>query len=276
MKKYLVIGNPIEHSLSPRLHNFWFKEAGIDAVYDKKKINENDIKGIIDEIKNDRIHGVNVTVPFKKSVIPFLDELTPKADKVQSVNTIIKKNNKIIGGNTDIVGFETSLSFHKYELKNKKIFILGAGGVVPSIIYVLKKEGVSRIALSNRTKKNTDNLKRIYSDLEIIDWGQTTEFDMIINATSLGLKDEDKIELDIKKRTNSPKFFYDLIYKTGERQTNFIERGNELGHITQNGSLMFVYQAEGSFKLWGNANDCNWSSQFTQRSLDFLDLMNYP
>ena len=74
------------------IHNFWFKEAGIDAVYDKKKINENDIKGIIDEIKNDRVHGVNVTIPFKKSVIPFLDELTPKADKVQSVNTIIKKN----------------------------------------------------------------------------------------------------------------------------------------------------------------------------------------
>ena len=153
MKKYLVIGNPIEHSLSPKLHNFWFKEANIDAVYDKKNINENDIKGIVDEVKNDKIHGVNVTVPFKKSVIPFLDELTPEADKVQSVNTIIKKNNKIIGANTDIYGFEKSLDFNNYKLKNKKIFILGAGGVVPSIIYVLKKKKVSKIILSNRTKK---------------------------------------------------------------------------------------------------------------------------
>ncbi len=210
---------------------------------------------------------------------------------MQSVNTIIKKNNKIIGANTDIHGFETSLSFHKYELKNKKVFILGAGGVVPSIIYVLKKEGVSRIALSNRTKKNTDNLKKIYPDLEIIDWGQTTEFDMIINATSLGLKDEDKIELDfnytkakheeykggldIKRRTDPPKFFYDLIYKKGKKQTDFILKGKKLGHKTQDGSLMFVYQAMEAFGLWGNENDCDWNSQFAQDSLEFLDLINF-
>ena len=272
MKKYLVIGNPIEHSLSPKLHNFWFKEAKIDAVYDKKKINENDIKGIVDELKNDKIHGLNVTVPFKKSVIPFLDELTPEADKVQSVNTIIKKNNKIIGANTDIYGFETSLDFNNYKLKNKKIFILGAGGVVPSIIYVLKKKGVSKIILSNRTKKKLDNLKKIYPRLEIIDWGQTTEFDMIINATSLGLKDEDKIELNIKRKSDYPKFFYDLIYKKGGRKTDFISKGAELGNITQDGSLMFIYQAMAAFELWGNKNYCDWSSQFTQRSLDFLNL----
>ena len=274
MKKYLVIGNPIDHSLSPKLHNFWFNKAGIDAVYEKKKINENDIKEIVNEVKNDRIHGINVTVPFKKFVIPFLDELTPKAEAVQSVNTIIKKNNKIVGANTDIYGFESSLSFHRYELKNKKVFILGAGGVVPSILYVLKKCGVSRIALSNRTKKKTDSLKKIFPNLEIIDWGQTPEFDMIINATSLGLKDEDKIILDIKRNAGSPQFFYDLIYKTGEKKTNFIKKGDELGHITQDGSLMFVHQAEESFRLWDNEKDCDWSPEFTQTSIDFLGLRN--
>ena len=276
MKKYLVIGNPIEHSLSPKLHNFWFEKAEIDAVYNKKKINENDIKKIIDEVKNDRVHGVNVTIPFKKSVIPFLDELTPKADKVQSVNTIIKKNNKIIGANTDIHGFEKSLGFNNYKLKNKKVFILGAGGVVSSIIYVLKKEGVSKITLSNRTKKKADNLKKIYPDLEVIDWGQTTEFDMIINATSLGLKDEDKIELDIKRRTDSPKFFYDLIYKTrGKQATDFILKGEKLGYKTQDGSLMFVYQAMEAFGLWGYEKNCDWSSQFVKKSLEILDLDNF-
>jgi len=258
-KKFLVIGNPIDHSLSPKLHNYWIKKYKIDAVYEKKLLNNNEIKDLIFNIREEKLHGINVTVPFKKFVIPFLDELTPKAETVQSVNTIIKKNNKIVGANTDIYGFESSLSFHRYELKNKKVFILGAGGVVPSILYVLKKCGVSRIALSNRTKKKTDSLKKIFPNLEIIDWGQTPEFDMIINATSLGLKDEDKIILDIKRNAGSPQFFYDLIYKTGEKKTNFIKKGDELGHITQDGSLMFVHQAEESFRLWDNEKDCDLS-----------------
>ena len=117
MKKYLVIGNPINHSLSPKLHNKWFKTAEIEAVYDKKKMEEKDLKEIINEVKNEKIDGINVTVPFKKAVIPFLDELTPEARKVQSVNTILKKNNKVIGANTDIYGFEASLAYKNFELK---------------------------------------------------------------------------------------------------------------------------------------------------------------
>ena len=97
MKKYLVIGNPIDHSLSPRLHNYWFKENNIDAVYEKKQVKENDIEEIILEMRNGKIDGINVTVPFKKSVIPFLDELDNLAKKTQSVNTIYKDKNKIIG-----------------------------------------------------------------------------------------------------------------------------------------------------------------------------------
>ena len=88
MKKYLVIGNPIEHSLSPKLHNYWIKKNNIEAVYDKKQINESDIEFVIDEIKNEKINGINVTVPFKKLVIPFMDELSSEANESQSVNTI--------------------------------------------------------------------------------------------------------------------------------------------------------------------------------------------
>ena len=131
MKKYFVIGNPIEHSLSPKLHNHWFKENNINALYDKKQVNETDIERIISEVKTGKIDGINVTVPFKKSVIPFLDKLTFLAEKTQSVNTIFKKKNKVIGDNTDVGGFERSLKHINYDVKNKKVFILGAGGVVP-------------------------------------------------------------------------------------------------------------------------------------------------
>ena len=196
MKKYLVIGNPVEHSLSPKLHNYWIKENKINAVYDKKLLNENAIKEVINEVKNEKINGINVTVPFKKSVIPFVDELTTLAEETESVNTIFKKNNKIFGDNTDVGGFLQSLKNINYTVKNKKIFILGAGGVAPSIIVALRNLGVSKISLSNRTKVKAENLKKKHPELNIVDWGEIPNFDMIINATSVGLKKTDEIKLN--------------------------------------------------------------------------------
>jgi len=153
MKKFLVIGNPIEHSLSPTLHNYWIKDNNIDAIYEKTKLDEYELEHIVLQIKQKKIEGVNVTVPFKKAIIPFLDELTAEATSTQSVNTLYLKDNKVIGHNTDIVGFETSIKKSKFNIFNKEVLILGAGGVVPSIIFALKKMKVSKIKISNRTKE---------------------------------------------------------------------------------------------------------------------------
>ena len=196
MKKFLVIGNPIEHSLSPELHNYWIKKNNIDAIYEKQKINEDQLKQYILQVKNKKINGINVTVPFKKKIIPYLDELSVEAKSTQSVNTIYQKNNKIVGHNTDIFGFRTSIEKTEYDLKNKEVLILGAGGVVSSIIFSLIKMKVSKIKISNRTKKKAENLKKIYKDLKIIKWGNISNFDMIINATSLGLKKKDSLNLN--------------------------------------------------------------------------------
>tara|TARA_B100000902_G_C26878642_1_gene701453 strand:- start:41 stop:451 length:411 start_codon:yes stop_codon:yes gene_type:complete len=134
MKKYFVIGNPIDHSLSPKLHNYWLKKNKIDAVYDKKKTNENGLKDIVSEIKEGKINGINVTVPFKKTIIPYLDKLSTEAEQTQSVNTIILNNDNLVGHNTDIEGFSKAIKNLNFNMKRKKILILGAGGVVPSII----------------------------------------------------------------------------------------------------------------------------------------------
>ena len=249
MKKYLVIGNPIEHSHSPKLHNFWLKENNINAVYDKKQLNENNLESIVKEIKNGKIDGVNVTIPFKKSILPFLDQLTPVAEETQSVNTVFKKDNKVVGDNTDVEGFRCALKHIKYNAKNKKIFILGAGGVVTSIIKALKRIGVSEIILSNRTKKKADVIKEIYPDLKIVEWGETPDFDMIINATSLGLKKTDEIKLNYKK-LGPHKLFYDIIYNPAE--TNFLIKAKKFGNQVENGRMMFIYQAQLSFKIWHN------------------------
>jgi len=247
MKKFIVIGNPIEHSLSPKLHNYWIKKNNIDAIYDKKLLEEEELENIIDKVKKEEINGINVTLPFKKLVIPYLDKITPEAEKSQSVNTIYKENNKVIGHNTDIAGFELGLRHFKYDVKEKKVFILGSGGVVSSIILALKKMGVSKIILSNRTKKKAEDLKKIFNDLEIIDWGDTPKFDMIINATSIGLKNEDGINLDYSN-IGSDKFFYDVIYNP--RETIFLKRAKLFGNNTENGKMMFIYQAHQAFTIW--------------------------
>ena len=124
MKNYLVIGNPIEHSLSPKLHNYWIKENNIEAKYEKLKLNENEIKSLILEVREQKLNGVNVTVPFKKKVINYLDDLSSEAEKTQSVNTIYFKNNRVVGHNTDIEGFEMAIKNLKFNIKGKKIFIL--------------------------------------------------------------------------------------------------------------------------------------------------------
>ena len=247
MKKYLDIGNPIEHSLSPKLHNYWLKENNINAIYDKKKLGENELKNIISEVKEEKINGINVNVPFKKSVIPFLDKLSSEAKDTQSLNTIYFQNGITIGHNTDIAGFELAIKYAKYDISNKKIFILGAGGVAPSIIYSLKKMKASKITLSNRTKEKAENLKNLFKDIEIVDWGKTTSFDMIINATSIGLKNEDSLDFDYS--ANGPdKFFYDVIYNP--RETIFLKRAKLFGNKTENGKMMFIYQAHQAFTIW--------------------------
>jgi shikimate dehydrogenase len=247
MKKFLVIGNPIEHSLSPELHNYWIKKNNINAIYEKQKLNEDQLKQYISKVKDKKIDGINVTIPFKKTIIPYLDELSIEAKSTQSVNTIYQKDNKVIGHNTDIFGFKTSIEKTEYDLENKEVLILGAGGVVPSIIFSLIKMKVSKVTISNRTKEKAENLKKIYKDLEIIKWGDISNFDMIINATSLGLKKEDNLNFDFSSISGN-KFFYDVIYNPSE--TNFLKMGRELGNKTLNGKLMFIYQAVSAFKIW--------------------------
>ena len=246
MKKFFVIGNPIDHSLSPKLQNHWLKENNINASYDKIKLEELEVKDFIRDIKEQKIAGCNVTVPFKKTVIPFLDKLSPEAEQTQSVNTITFNNGDLVGHNTDIAGFDTAIKKLNFSLKGKRVLILGAGGVVPSIIFALKNMHVQEITISNRTKEKAENLKVLFSNLKILEWGNLTDFHMLINATSLGLKNE-KINLNFSNLGHN-KLFYDIIYNPSE--TQFLKMGKQLGHKTENGKTMFVYQAMEAFKLW--------------------------
>tara|TARA_Y100000389_G_scaffold199412_1_gene237740 strand:- start:78 stop:872 length:795 start_codon:yes stop_codon:yes gene_type:complete len=247
MKKFLVIGNPIDHSLSPKLHNYWIKQNNINAIYEKQKLEKNDLENLILEVKEKKIYGINVTVPFKKSVIPFLDILSVEAQKTQSVNTVYLDDNKVIGHNTDIGGFEMSIQKLNINLSNKKVLILGAGGVVPSIILALMRMKVFQVIVSNRTKEKAENLKNLFNNITVIDWGEIPNVDMYINATSLGLKEDDEMHLDFSSISKN-KFFYDVIYNP--KETDFLKTGKKLGNVAINGKLMFIYQALIAFNIW--------------------------
>ena len=252
MKKYLVIGNPIGHSLSPLIHNYWMKKHGLlDSIYEKRRVEEKNLNKIVEDIKNDKIAGVNVTVPFKKLIIKFLDKLDSTAEKTESVNTLLKENNKIIGYNTDQLGFGLTIRElfpHQVEnkmastLQGKNIFILGSGGVTSSIIDVLENENVN-IFLSNRTKKKAEELKNKYSKIEILDWGKRPEIcDIVINTTSIGLTENEKIKIDFSDcKKDKNKLFYDLIYNP--KETNFLKEARLRGNKTMNGQMMFLNQA---------------------------------
>ena len=246
MKKFFVIGNPINHSLSPELHNFWLKKNKINAVYDKIKLEESELKDFINKLRNEEIHGINVTVPFKNKVIKYLDKLSSEVETTDSVNTIYKSGVDIVGHNTDVAGFELGLRHAKISVLRKSILILGAGGVVPSIVYSLLNMGCKKIFLSNRTIEKAVNIKKKFNEIEVLKWGEKPDFDIVINATSVGLKDD---TLDINLNTKD-KIFYDIIYNP--KETQFLKKAKENGNRTENGMFMFIYQANQSFSIWNN------------------------
>ena len=211
VKNYLIIGNPVEHSLSPKIHNYWFKENNINSVYKKKLLEKNQLGDLTKEIKNGNIDGANVTVPFKQEIIPYLDKLSDLSEKTQSVNTIYKQDNKIIGDNTDAFGFSQSLKFNNLDLQKKDILILGAGGVVPSIICALEELLVNQIYIKNRTYEKIIKLKDNFKNIIPLKWDDETNCDIVINATSLGLKPNDEININFENMTNDV-IFYDTIY----------------------------------------------------------------
>ena len=227
------------------MHNHWYKTHNEDAIYEKKKVEEKELEEVISDIKSGKISGINVTVPFKNSVIKHLDNLSKIADATQSVNTIYKHNGSIYGHNTDCEGFVLSLIQTEFKLEGKTAFILGAGGVTSSIVYSLKSRGVSKIYVSNRTKQKAENLKNLFPEIEILDWGnKPSNFDIVINTTSIGLEEGDEIEINFSDCKD--KLFYDLIYS---RKTNFL-KDREILNYTKNGMSMFVFQAQIAYESW--------------------------
>ena len=253
-KQYGIIGKSLSYSLSPNLNNFWFKKNNLKANYSLIEIESEQIKDVIDKIRTKKLCGINVTIPYKQKIIPYLDLIVNDAKETYSVNTVYLNNeNKVVGENSDVYGFEKSFinKFNNIDLIEKNFLILGAGGVIPSLIYALKKKKIKKIFISNRTLQKAENLKKKFPFIEIIPWEAILEksenMDVIINGTSLGTKNSTDFETLIMK-FKSDLIYYDVVYNPLE--TKMLKNFKKKQIITFNGLEMFLYQGQRSFSLW--------------------------
>jgi len=243
---YGIIGNPIDRSFSPTLHTKMFKKYHINAVYVPFK--SDNIKDAIIGLKGLSIKGVNITLPYKEKAFFFIDHADEDAQILKSVNTIKNVDGKLYGYNTDFKGFMEALR-NNFNYKGKNITLIGAGGAARGVIYALYKLGIKKINIMNRTISKAENLQREFSDLIKINvYGLNAkeivgDSDMIINATSVGLKNSN-MPIDIKNVEKSD--IVDIIYP----DTELIKQAKLKGLRTMNGIEMLVNQAFYSFKIW--------------------------
>ena len=162
MKKvYGIIGKPLEHSLSPILHNFWFKKYKVDATYSIINVDEKNLGDVVTKIKNKSLNGINITLPYKQKIINHIDKIINDAEITGSVNTLLQdEDGFIVGENTDVFGLQAAYLKEMDTDLNKKTLIIGAGGVAPSVILALQKSGIKNISIINRTKEKCLFLKK--------------------------------------------------------------------------------------------------------------------
>ncbi len=258
---YGIIGNPVKHSLSPVMHNTAFKALAVDAVYQLFPLEEDEVESFLKDVRktNSPIFGLNVTVPYKEKVIPFLDALSPFAQKAMAVNTIVVEPDRhLTGHNTDGAGFLAHLAELQFDVKGKRIVVLGAGGTARSILTALclLPERPESIHLYNRTHQKA---KGLVADLgKRMDVGLVTVeasiddlnielADLLINTTSVGLHSDDPCLVD-DSLIHSDMLVYDVIYRPA--LTPLLKLAQAAGAKTANGLGLLFYQGVLSFQHW--------------------------
>ena len=254
LKTYAVIGDPIEHSLSPTIHNAAYRELQLECTYIAYRVATGDLATGIESLKKIKISGFNVTIPHKIEMMNYLDNVDENCKKIGAVNTVLNDDGILRGFNTDMDGFLEPIKRKEIEIKNSKILLLGAGGASRAIIAGFQKENAREITIVNRTKTNGDELAQFSNELGLNATSNTIEdmnlfdsnFDFIVNASSLGLKNEDNIIPE--KLFDEKTIVYDIVYKPVK--TNLINKAKEKNCKIIFGYEMLLGQAIRSFEIW--------------------------
>ena len=241
-----IIGKPLKQSLSPYLHNYWIKKYGLASYYLPLPIdNINYLKGAIKKLN---FLGLNITIPYKKSIINQLDTIDEGARKIKAVNTLICINNKLKGLNTDIIGFKKGLLKKNWN-KKRPVIVFGAGGAAEAILYFLKLENIRDITVVNRTKKRAIEIARKYKNIKFSSDFKLDikEAGLIINTSSLGMIGYPELTINLSK-VNKEAIIYDIVYNPINTYIITEAKKNKLEVVT--GLDMFLEQARASFEVW--------------------------
>jgi len=257
-----IIGENIENSLSPLIHNQIILKHFLNFCYLPFQVAETDLNKAIQGIKALNIRGANITFPYKEKIIKFLDEVEESARRIRAVNTIVNNKGILTGYNTDVIGFKKSLQEDgKFVIKEKKAVILGAGGAARAVVYALLEEEIEEICIFNRTLEKAKKIKQDLSSffpkshirvfpLEKEDLKDKIEKShLLVNSTSIGMALRvDNTPLPDEKLFHPNLLVYDLIYHPAK--TLFLRQAEKSGAKIINGLPMLVYQGIESFYLW--------------------------
>jgi shikimate dehydrogenase len=253
-KTYAVIGDPIDHSFSPALHNAAFLFMGLDCTYIAYRIPKGELESGIGALKKIGIAGFNVTIPHKVDMMKFLDEVDNECNLVGATNTVVNNLGYLKGYNTDVEGFLEPIKKRKIDSKDSDVLLIGAGGTARAIIVGFSKEKVHKISIANRTRQSAEELIKfaknlgVESDyLDLQSAGEATNrYKFVVNATSVGLKG---VGCPISTRNiNRDSIVYDIVYIPVE--TPLIEQSKNQGATIIYGWEMLLAQAMKSFEIW--------------------------
>lgn len=244
-----LIGNPVEHSRSPKMHNGAFAALGLDHIYELWQTEDDEVAVRVASIREQGIGGANVTVPHKQAVMPYLDEVSETARRIGAVNTIIPRGDRLIGDNTDAYGFTASIAEKYPAFVPERAVVLGAGGASRAVIVALQQMGASEVLIANRTRSRADDLAAELG-AAAVDWDGLHEVlpttTIIVNTTSLGWHDEVVLPAETISLLPANALVMDLTY----RQTPFLQAGADHGLLTLDGLGMLIHQGARSFQLW--------------------------
>ncbi len=254
-----LFGYPVFHTLSPIFQNAAFSAENLNLIYLPFSVKPESLKGGIEAIRSLNFKGANVTIPHKENVIPFLDEISEEAKNIGAVNTILNKEGKLIGYNTDGSGFLMSLKEEgKFEVKNKNIFLIGAGGAARAVSFSLLQSNCQNLFLTNWIKEEGEklvkNLNSVFKEkrVKLINFkernsaGLFKDIDLLVNCTSVGMKKGDALIIDpcyLSKKA----IVYDLVYN---RKTELLLSAKKRGLRVLSGLGMLIFQGAISFEIW--------------------------
>ncbi len=247
-----VIGYPVTHSLSPRLHGFWLYQHSIDGAYVPLSVEPEKLATVLVALKDMGFRGVNLTLPHKEIALPFMDSLDDAARHIGAVNTVVFEHGKAHGMNTDAYGFIQNLKANIPALQGYKshALVIGAGGAAKAVCHALKQEGFEKISVTNRSKERLDALKAAMPFIQPLTWearGMLASVTCLINTTSLGMKGQPVLDISLEK-LDTKALVHDIVYNPME--TALLKTARERGNPTVDGIGMLLWQAQIGFERW--------------------------